>query len=135
MLTNGDPESAYKFRTSPLRNVGAQPTFFHNGAYTRLEDAIKHHTDVVTSVKNYDAKKAGVADDLTILKPSNNGPLRNLDPMLQGVSKLSAQDIADLTEFVGVGLMDDRARMDSLCKLVPKKLPSGRFPGIYEGCP
>jgi cytochrome c peroxidase len=35
----GDPNDRYSFRTSPLRNVALQPTFFHNGAFTRLEDA------------------------------------------------------------------------------------------------
>ena len=42
----GDPADRYKFRTSPLRNVALQPAFFHNGAFTRLEDAIRHHLDV-----------------------------------------------------------------------------------------
>src|SRR6266705_1950304 len=46
----GDPNDRYRFRTSPLRNVAVQPTFFHNGAFTRLEDAIRHHLDVVASV-------------------------------------------------------------------------------------
>ena len=43
----GDPADRYKFRTSPLRNVALQPAFFHNGAFTRLEDAIRHHLDVL----------------------------------------------------------------------------------------
>ena len=38
-------EDRYKFRTSPLRNVALQPAFFHNGAFTRLEDAVRHHLD------------------------------------------------------------------------------------------
>ncbi len=45
----GDPADRYKFRTSPLRNVALQPAFFHNGAFTRLEDAIRHHLDVFES--------------------------------------------------------------------------------------
>ena len=40
----------YKFRSSPLRNVSLQPAFFHNGAFTRIEDAIRHHLDVEESV-------------------------------------------------------------------------------------
>ena len=40
-----DPADRYKFRTSPLRNLALQPAFFHNGAYTRLEDALRHHLD------------------------------------------------------------------------------------------
>ena len=41
----GDPADRYKFRTSPLRNLALQPAFFHNGGFTRLEDAI-HHLNV-----------------------------------------------------------------------------------------
>ena len=37
----GSTTDAYRFRTSPLRNVGLQPTFFHNGAFTKLEDAVR----------------------------------------------------------------------------------------------
>ena len=41
----GDPADRYKFRTSPLRNVAVQPTFMHNGAFTSLEDAVRHHLE------------------------------------------------------------------------------------------
>src|SRR5437879_3072636 len=51
----GNPADRYKFRSSPLRNVGLQPTFFHNGAYTRLEDAIRHHLNVFESARSYKA--------------------------------------------------------------------------------
>jgi len=37
------------FRTSPLRNAALQSAFFHNGCFTRLEDAIRHHLDVFSS--------------------------------------------------------------------------------------
>src|SRR5205085_708185 len=49
----GDPGDRYKFRTSPLRNIALQPTFFHNGCFTRLDDAIRHHLDVFTSARSY----------------------------------------------------------------------------------
>ena len=39
----GSSADRYKFRTSPLRNVALQPAFFHNGAFTKLEDAISFH--------------------------------------------------------------------------------------------
>ena len=45
----GDPADRYAFRTSPLRNVSVQPAFFHNGAFTQIEDAIRHHLDVAAS--------------------------------------------------------------------------------------
>ena len=54
----GNPDNRYKFRTSPLRNVGLQPTFFHNGAFTILEDAVRHHLDVFTSTRDYRRHRA-----------------------------------------------------------------------------
>ncbi len=36
----GNSRDRYKFRSSPLRNAALQPAFFHNGAFTKLEDAI-----------------------------------------------------------------------------------------------
>jgi cytochrome c peroxidase len=50
---SGNVADRYRFRTSPLRNVALQPAFFHNGAFTRLEDAIRHHLDVAVSARNY----------------------------------------------------------------------------------
>ena len=46
----GDPADRYKFRTSPLRNVALQPTFMHNGAFTSLEAAVRHHLNVAEVV-------------------------------------------------------------------------------------
>ena len=51
----GDPADRYMFRTSPLRNAALQPAYFHNGAFTKLEDAIRHHLDVAGSARYYDA--------------------------------------------------------------------------------
>jgi cytochrome c peroxidase len=36
----GSSADRYKFRTSPLRNAALQPAFFHNVAFTKLEDAM-----------------------------------------------------------------------------------------------
>ncbi len=41
----GNPADRYAFRTSPLRNLALQPAFFHNGAFTDLEDALRYHLD------------------------------------------------------------------------------------------
>jgi cytochrome c peroxidase len=71
----GNPFDRYKFRTSPLRNVALQPTFSHNGAWTRLEDVIRHHPDIFASARNYNPTAAGVASDL-------RGPLGPIEPVL-----------------------------------------------------
>src|SRR2546429_5894219 len=61
----GNPTDRYEFRTSPLRNAALQPAFFHNGSFTRLDDAIRHDLNVFNSARNYNAVSAGVDKDLT----------------------------------------------------------------------
>jgi cytochrome c peroxidase len=60
----GDSADRYKFRTSPLRNVAVQAAFFHNGAFTNLEDAIRYHLDAAANGYTYSATAAGLHRDL-----------------------------------------------------------------------
>ena len=124
----------YQFRTSPLRNVGLQPAFFHNGAFTVLDDAIRHHLDVLSSLAHYDAKRAGVAADLThrLAPVANVGA--NLDPLIRSPRSLTAQEIDDLVQFLRNGLLDERATPLRACALVPKSLPGGAQPLKFEAC-
>ena len=62
---SGNPADRYKFRTSPLRNVALQAAFFHNGSFTKLEDAIRFHLDASSYAREYDASAAGVDFDLS----------------------------------------------------------------------
>jgi len=129
----GNAADRYKFRTSPLRNVGMQPTFFHNGAFTRLEDAIRYHLDAVAAAPAYSAQAAGVAPDINRKGPMT-GPLQRLDPLLAAPAKLTEQEIADLNRFVGVALTDVRARNEDFCRHIPATLPSGMRPMVFQGC-
>jgi cytochrome c peroxidase len=131
---SGQASDRYKFRTSPLRNVVLQPTFFHNGAFTRLDDAIRHHLDVLSSVRQYDPKTAGVARDLTQRQGPGAPVLQALDPLLAMPIRLSEREFDDLYRFVSVGLLDVRARPRALCALVPAVLPSGMPPLRFQGC-
>ena len=79
----GDPADRYAFRTSPLRNVALQPAFFHNGAFTRLDEAIRHHLDVVHSARTYNPAVAGVDMDLTVRVGPIDPVLDRLDPLVQ----------------------------------------------------
>ena len=56
----GTSSAPLRFATSPW-----QPAFFHNGAYTRLDDAIRFHLNVVEAARNYDPVAAGLPSDLT----------------------------------------------------------------------
>jgi cytochrome c peroxidase len=126
-----DPNDRYKFRTSPLRNVALQPTFFHNGAFTRLEDAILHHLDVETSLLLYDPEAAGVAPDLRLTE-NREELLETLDPLIAEPLNLTEDEFDDLVQFVWTGLLDPRAMPDRLVRLVPKRLPSGLPVHFFE---
>jgi cytochrome c peroxidase len=131
----GNPADRYRFRTSPIRNVALQPTFFHNGAFTRLEDAIRHHLDPLASARGYDPLRAGVDSDLTYRLGPIEPALDRLDPLLTTPIDLSAREFEALVAFVGQGLLDARASRRQLCALVPTSVPSGSAPMRFEGCP
>jgi cytochrome c peroxidase len=121
----GDPADRYRFRTSPLRNVALQPTFFHNGCFTRLEDAVRHHLDVEHSLATYDPGEAGVDPDLRLTSAAVEELLAELDPRVAEPLELDDREFADLVQFVRTGLLDRRATADWLLRLVPRRLPSG----------
>ena len=126
----GNAADRYAFRTSPLRNVALQPAFMHNGAFVRLEDAIRHHLRPVASATGYSA--AQLAPDLR----GPTGPiapaLERLDPRLATPVALSQAELTDLVDFVRDGLLDPAARPERLRRLVPEKLLSGRPPLRFQ---
>lgn len=117
----------YKFRTSPLRNVALQPAFFHNGAFTRLEDAIRHHLDVLASARGYDPGTAGIDQDLRAPMGPIEPVLARIDPILATPIELTDHEFQQLLDFVRNALLDRRATSDGLKKQIPKSVPSG-FP-------
>ena len=121
-----NPEDRYKFRASPLRNVGVQPTFMHNGAFTHLEDAIRHHLDVRKSLLRYAPVDHGLGADLNGAMGPTESILVRVDPLLLEPTRLSDQEFDALVAFVGNGLLDPRAKPENLRYLVPDGVPSGR---------
>jgi cytochrome c peroxidase len=128
----GLAEDRYKFRTSPMRNAALQPAFFHNGCFTRLEDAIRHHLDVFSSARNYDPLNAGVAADLIVFRGPIDPVLERLDPLLASPIGLGDQEFRSLIEFVRDGLLDKRAQPEHFRSLVPEQVPSGHTPLVFE---
>ncbi|HZR19232.1 MAG TPA: cytochrome c peroxidase [Verrucomicrobiae bacterium] len=126
------PEDRYKFRTSPLRNVALQPAFFHNGCFTRLEDAVRHHLDAFTSARKYDPIRAGLPSDLAMRSGPNEPVLARLDPILASPIVLNDQEFEWLVDFVAEGLLDKDAGPEHFRNLVPQTLPSGLPPLIFE---
>lgn len=130
----GDPADRYKFRTAPLRNLALAPAFFHNGAFTRIEDAVRHHLDAYESARRYDPVAAGVTPDLAHRLGPIEPVLARLDPRLRMPVRLDEQEVADLVAFVRDALLDPRATPDRLCALAPRTVPSGSPVLIFEAC-
>jgi cytochrome c peroxidase len=130
----GDAADLYKFRASPLRNVALQPAFFHNGSYTRLDDAIRHHLNVRRSARSYNPAEAGVDPDLAVRMGPIEPVLERLDPLVREPIRLSGREFNDLLAFVRDGLLDPRAKPRNMCRLVPESVPSGMPVIVFQGC-
>ncbi len=126
----GNPADRYMFRTAPLRNVAVMPAFMHNGAFVRLEDAIRHHLDPRASVLSYNT--ALLPADLQGALGPIDPVLERLDPLLQTPIGLSDQEFDDLVSFVRYGLLDPRILPERLKTLVPKRVPSGSPTLMFE---
>lgn len=50
----GNDCDRYAFRTPPLRNVAITGPWMHNGAFTTLEETVRHHLDPAASLQAYD---------------------------------------------------------------------------------
>ena len=128
----GNSADRYMFRTSPIRNVALQPAFFHNGSFTRLEDAIRFHLNAVGQAPSYNPTVAGVAADLR----GPTGPiapvLARIDPLLATPRILSTTEFNQLVDFVRNGLLDPQAKPENLRKLIPARVPSGRPIQTFE---
>ena len=130
----GNPADRYKFRTSPLRNAALQPAFFHNGSFTRIEDAIQHHLNTFDSALNYNPVKAGVAQDLTASIGPIGTSLARVDSLLASPIDLRQDEFQHLVAFVRDALLDVRLTGRSLCSFTPSSVPSGRSLLTFEGC-
>jgi len=96
----------------------------HNGAFTRLEDAIRYHHGAVDGAASFTTER---------LPPDLRGPtgpmrpvLDRLDPLLRAPVPLSEEAVQSLIGLVSNGLLDPAARPQRLRRLIPEKLPSGR---------
>jgi len=128
----GNSNDRYAFRTSPLRNLALQPTFFHNGCFTRLEDAMRYHLNAIGSAPGYDPVVAGVDADLQGPQGPIAPVLARLDPALSTPVTLSTDEFRQLIAFLRMGLLDPRANAHDLRKLIPARVPSGRPVHVFQ---
>src|SRR5204863_3452916 len=104
-----DPGDRYAFRTPSLRNVALEAAFMHDGPFTSLRSAIRHHLDAVTSLRTYDPSAQGLPGDVTGPIGPVEPLLAALDPLLRRPLALSPGELDDLGAFVRGGLLDERA--------------------------
>ena len=128
----GNPNDRYAFRTSPLRNLALQPTFFHNGCFTRLEDAVRYHLNAIGSAPSYDPTAAGVDADLQGAQGPIAPVLARIAPALATPVTLSTDEFRQLVAFLRTGLLDPKANPRELRKLIPAQVPSGRPLHVFQ---
>jgi cytochrome c peroxidase len=122
----GHTADRYRFRTPSLRNVAVEPAYTHDGAFTTLAAAIRHHLDVIASLQAYDPKAQGLPADLAGPIGPTAPLVASLDPRLATPIELTPAEFDDVLAFVRDGLLDRRATPKKLRKLVPREVPSGR---------
>lgn len=121
-------EDRFKFRTAPLRGVALTSPYMHNGAYTKLEDAIRHHVDPAAAYASYDLSQ--IEPDMQAFGLNPAGPVFNEEsnPVVLGSGpnqkhiELSEAEIGDVIEFLKA-LTDPR--MLDTASLAPETVPSG----------
>ncbi|HSG16360.1 MAG TPA: cytochrome c peroxidase [Anaerolineae bacterium] len=122
-LETGDPQDKFAFRTPPLRNVALTGPWMHNGAYTTLEEAVRHHLNAAESLASYDGEH---------LRPGARQILRNgadvlaellstLDPRMESQPYLSNEQFEQLLAFLQA--QSSPSAVD-LSHLVPESVPS-----------
>ena len=101
----------YAFATAQLRNTAATGPWMHNGAYTSLEAAVRHHLDPRDALLRYDWQQL----DPLLQSTWHGAPVDNarllstLDPLLATPVRLSDRDFDDLLTFLREGLTDNPA--------------------------
>jgi cytochrome c peroxidase len=131
---SGDSHDRYYFRTAPLRDLRTQTAFFHNGSFTRLDDAVRFHINTLAAARNYNARQSGVERDLSHRLGPIETVLQTLDAALTGPIYLTREEFGDLVTFLRDGLADPRVTRENLCRLIPAQLPSGRTPLVFTDC-
>jgi cytochrome c peroxidase len=98
------PEYCGLFRTPSLRNVGLRRVFFHNGAFHRLEDAVRFYAQRDTDPQKWYPRAADGSvskfDDLPAQYRRNIDREPPLDRRPGATPAMSEADIADIVAFL-----------------------------------
>lgn len=128
----GNMQDRYKFRTSPLRNLKLQSSFFHNGSFKNLKKALVYHLDPVQNISAYNPGANGIPPDLHYRAADMPNVMLTVDPLLKNGIHLTQREINDLYDFLREALYDDKASPERMQKLIPKRVPSGVPMQVFE---
>ena len=126
MGVTGNLTDAYAFRTPSLRNVAHTGPYGHAGAYSDLEDAIRHHLDPVAALKNYDPTFATLpagfgSDDFGVLGNADDQDAIAAANSLVS-SSLNADEMREIIAFLNA--LTDKASLKGALG-IPASVPSG----------
>lgn len=118
-----DPADKFAFRTPALHNVALTGPWLHNGAYTSLEEVIRHHLNPTQSLAAFDGSHlpAELQAALQNHPSTQQIILQTLSPQLPQ-QQLSSGEVAALVAFLES--LTDPAATD-LADLIPARVPSG----------
>ncbi len=121
----GVKKHRFHFRTPPLRNVAATGPWMHNGAYTTLEGAVRHHLTMVRALKDYDASQLSAEIALTVLDDAATQRLIRSTlrrPVTRPIRPLKDVQFTRLMAFLQALTSPS---LSSLMDTVPASVPSG----------
>ena len=113
----------FAFRTPPLRNVALTGPWMHNGAFTTLEGAVRHHLDPANSLLTYDPTQLAPALQGTCIESPEvlNAVLLTLEEQM-ATTALTEAEIQEILAFLHA--LTSPSALD-LRHTIPAAVPSG----------
>ena len=123
-LVTLDADDVYRFRTPSLRNVALTGPYFHDGAFTSLERAVRHYIDPERSLRTYDESQlAPLLVPLVDFDPARlDARAQAIDRGVRGGVRLSDAEVAQMVAFL-LALSDGNAAEIDAAE--PATVPSG----------
>ena len=125
LRTHGGWRELFHFKTPRLRHVADSGPWMHNGAYTSLEDVIRHHLNPIEALEAYEG--AGLTDDVAVEVHRNPGVLsqvsRTLSDEIQILPVLTTAEIRAIVAFLEHLSGDVSAIEASIPSVLPSALP------------
>ena len=102
LRTHGGWRELFHFKTPRLRHVADSGPWMHNGAYTSLEDVIRHHLNPIASLEAYEG--AGLTSDVAAEIHRDPDVLslvtRTMSEEIEGLPALTSREIRAIVAFL-----------------------------------